>query len=165
MILNLGVTDIPYSNAMSATEKRTIRWRSRMKPWQRVPSTTTTGDVAEILEARYGIMQMFFLLHGQDIADSLENVIQGKLENLMMGAPISGQMFEEGDFSAIEETFRKFLDNKEMDGRAGGVPTRASLMGVNHRLRHPYSRSNPPRPSFIDTGQFQSAFKVWVSDA
>src|SRR5258706_1457233 len=106
MKLVFGVVDIPYSDAFSATEKRTVRWRRRMKPWQRIPGTTTTGDVAEILEARYGVMAMFYLLHGQDVADALEKTLQGKLDNLLMGAPLSETLFEPGDLSEIDEEFR-----------------------------------------------------------
>jgi len=162
MRLHLGVVDVPYSQAIPAVTKRALRWRYGKKPWQRLGGTTTTGDVAKILEARYGVMATFYELHGDAVARTLEDVIGGKLESLMMGAPLSDRIFEEGDLSPVEQEFRQFLDGREMDGRAG-VPTAAAQRGVNHRLAHPYARREA-RPSFIDTGLYQASMRAWVSD-
>jgi hypothetical protein len=43
-----------------------------------------------------------------------------------------------------------------------GVPTKAALKGINHRLRHPYRKSNPRRPSFVDTGLYVASFRAWM---
>ena len=156
--------DIPYAQAMTAPERRTARWKMK-RPWphQGRFTTITTGDVAEILEALYGNARHFYDIHGQEIADEVGEVMQGKLESLLMGGPLpSGDsLFEHGELSNIEEMFREMLDKRELDGVADGVPTRAAQRGVNHRLRHPYLRSNPARPSFIDTGLYSANFRVW----
>lgn len=130
----------------------------------------TTGDVAQILEARYGIMGMFYLLRGDDIQHAIEELFKDRLEALQLGQP-------PGQFPAhlddVEQSFRNFLDTRQMDGRAPGVPTQASLNGVNHRLKHPYrryiyrrgrrtNRRAPSRPSFIDTGLYQASFRAWI---
>lgn len=164
MKLVLGVIDVPYAAAAPAAVKRALRWRHGKRPWQHLGGFTTTGDVAEILEARYSIMGTFYELHGDEIAGTMEDVIAGKFENLLMGAPYSGQIFEEGDLSSVEQSFRKFLDDEGMDGRAAGVPTAAALAGVNHRLKHPYAKGNSPRSSFIDSGLYQDSVRVWVID-
>ena len=161
--LVFGVNDVPYVTQMSAPEVRAFRWRHRKKPWQSIPSRTTTGDVAEILERRYHVMQTYYEVHQDDIVGELESVLQGKLESLLMGGPAPEALFASGDLSGVEEGFRRFLDQQEMDGRAPGVPTQAALRGVSHRFRHPYARRGP-RPSFVDTGQYRLSFRAEVQE-
>jgi len=153
LTLHLGVTEIPYANNPQLSAKQ----RKKSKA-----STQTTGDVAEILEAEYHIMQIFFNLHDKGIAKDLESSLEGALENLLAGAPLGGNAFAEAE-SEIEQRFKNFLTNREMETLGyPGVPTQAALEGVNHRLKHPYKKSNPRRPSFIDTGLYESSFKAWV---
>jgi hypothetical protein len=143
-VLHLGINEIPYADGR-----------------------LTTFEVAEILESRYGVMMLFSLLHGSDITEGLESALQDKIDNFLMGAP--GQdlstMFPEGSLGSIEQAFRKMLDDRELDGRAPGIPTEASLRGVSHRLLHPYAKSNPPRPSLIDTGAYQANMRAWVTES
>jgi len=139
MTLHLGVIDVPYA------EENGI----------------TTGDVADILEAKYHPMEIFYELHKQEIADDITNGVQNALEALMMGAPDQGLT---GAVNAgttnINEKFKDFLANGEMESLGyPGVPTQAALDGVNHRLK---KKSGPRRPSFIDTGLYQSSFTSWV---
>lgn len=159
LTLHLGVIDIPYARAAQAATSR--------KPGPRpgpgksgALSTNTTGDVAQILEAHYGIMQKFFDLYGDRIATALTEVMQDRLEEVLMGHPRE-QLFNDADFGEIEQHFKKMLDTQELDGQISGVPTGASLRGVNHRLKRPYAKRSP-RPSFIDTGLYQSSFKAWI---
>jgi hypothetical protein len=143
--INLGVLDVPY-----------------------VEGGNTTGDVAEILEAHYGIMQLFAEeLHSKELQEGIENALQDRLDNYIMQVPgfeDLSSLFPEGSLSSVEEVFRRMLDQRELDGRAPGVPTEASLRGVNHRLLHPYAKSNPPRVSFVDTGQYQANVRVWITE-
>jgi hypothetical protein len=64
----------------------------------------------------------------------------------------------------IEAAFRQFLEQQEMDGRVDGVPTKASLKGVSHRLKRPNAKDNPTRPSFIDTGLYSASMKAWTEE-
>lgn len=155
--LHFGVVDVPYAHSTAPA--------SGKKPSTAPGSTISTGDVAEILEARYAIMATFFDVHGQEIADDLRDALQGKLEDILLGAPIEvgGELFSAGELGAIEEKFRKMLDNRELDGKVAGVPTKAALAGVSHRFLHPYAK-RPSRPSFIDTGQYQAAFRAWATE-
>ena len=157
--LHFGVADVPYGSAyQAATSKRP---GPHPGPAQQIAmNRTTTGDVAEILEARYGIMQRFFELHEAEIVRAVEEVIEDKLEALLSGRPIEQGLFQTGDFTEIEQAFRKMLDDRELDGRVPGVPTQASLQGVSHRMKHPYAKRGP-RPSVIDTGLYQATFRVW----
>ena len=140
MRLHFGVVDVPY-----ASDRR----------------GKSTGDVAEILEGKYEVMGTFYEQHGDLVADEMAKSARNAAEALMMGAPATLDPFGAAT-AAIEARFRSFLVGKEMD-RLGvaGVPTAASLRGVSHRFKRPYAR-RASRPSFIDTGLYQSSFKAWV---
>lgn len=148
-ILHLGVLDVPYS-------------ASRGRRSSAAAGLTTTGDVAEILERKYGILESFFRAHERDVASDLESSLAGAFESLVMGAPIRHDPFGTAT-SAIEKRMKDFLETQEVE-KVGipGVPTKAALRGVSHRRKRPYRKSNPRRPSFIDTGQMEASYKAWV---
>jgi hypothetical protein len=138
-ILHLGVVDQPYTTGGK-----------------------TTGDVAEILEGKYGVMDHFVKKHEQDIATDLESSLEGVLQNMMLGGPAPQNPFSGGE-SAIDNRFKKFLSSKEMDALGvPGVPTQAALSGRSKRFKQKQKQSRGPRPSFIDTGLYQASFKAWV---
>lgn len=171
LILHLGVVDIPYKSEAPTVPKRvSTRARRRGKrDWvdegaQEHSATKTTGDVATILEDHYHIMEVFIEEGGG--AEKLEEVFRHSAENAMeailKGAPSADLNITGEATSEIEAAFKIFLALKLMDGLFPGVPTKASLKGINHRLKHPYAKGNKPRPSFIDTGLYQSSFKAWT---
>ena len=138
LTIHLGVLDIPYAEGAK-----------------------TTGDVADILEEKYHVMEHFWEMHQGKIVDALTDSVKGALESMMMGGPRDSDPNAAGA-SEVERMFRDFLSNKEMDSLGyPGIPTAASLAGVSHRFKRPYKR-RPPRPSFIDTGQYEASMKVWV---
>ena len=153
MQLNLGVIDIPYAEIPDSGP------------------VEMTGEVAQKLERNYGVMQFFFDQHADFVALELEDSFAGALANALMGAPkrADSALFNQA-CSKIETKFKYFIDNKEMDGKAGGVPTKASLEGVSHRFKYKNRkrasksrvRNNPVRPSFQDTGLYEASFKAWV---
>lgn len=149
MRLHLGVIEMPYADVTD--------------------SHATTGDVAEILEAKYHIMQLFFDRHEQEIANALAESMSGAIENLLLGAPASNNPFGSAE-NTIRSLFVTFLDNEELAG-IKGVPTKAALDGVNSRLKNPKGGHVKPRkkigkrrPSFIDTGLYRTAFMAWMED-
>ena len=148
MKLNLGVNDLPYQN------------EPRGKKAKLAAGNQTTGDVAEILESRYGVMQHFYDKHQADIASDLESSVAGALESVLMGAPLERNAFGEAE-SAIQDRFQKFIESKEMDGQPG-VPTKASLLGVSKRFKN--KKGSPGRPSFVDTGLYLSNFRSWIDE-
>lgn len=123
----------------------------------------TTYDVASILEDKYGLMEMWWSIHGQDVADHMTDGVQSAVNALMENKPRYENPFGSA-MSYAEESFKKFLFSMEAE-RVGipGTPTKAALRGVSHRKAHPYRKANPRRPSFIDTGLFEASFKAWVS--
>lgn len=138
--LHLGVLVQPYRNST-----RKVR-------------AVTTGDVAQWLEDKYGIMQRFYDIHGDDIfAPALENSLEGALESALMGQAVDpwGPAMDK-----IEVGFRQFISSKEVEQVGiAGTPTKRALMGYNSRLKRGHG---PRRPSFRDSGLYMGNFKAWV---
>lgn len=165
LTLNLGIVDVPYANPPSSTKTPKAKKGKANKPIKpkAESGTQTTGDVAEYLEKDYGVMQTFYDVKEEQIAKALESSVASALENLMMGSPAIGNPFAEAQ-DEIEAMFKHFISSQEVEHAGiGGVPTQAALNGVNHRLKHPYAKGNPRRPSFSDTGLYVAKFKAWVS--
>lgn len=165
-ILHLGVVDLPYViNVVEKQRRQVVRKRpdGTLEAFSRPPAGgETTGDVATWLEDKYHVMEVFYEDVGPAlVAKSIEVSARNALESFMLGGPSDMSLTAAAE-SEIEQAFRIFLDQQEMDNVVGGVPTKAALAGVNHRLKHPYAKANKERPSFIDTGTYQKAFKVWV---
>lgn len=140
--LHLGVLVQPY--------------RSR----SRKVSATSTGDVAEILEAKYGVMQAFYRAHQSEITQGISESLRDAFEALASGHVIDPWG---ASMQSIQTQFRDFISSGQAE-RVGipGTPTAAALRGVNHRLKHPYRKSNPRRPSFRDTGLYMASMRAWV---
>jgi hypothetical protein len=124
-------------------------------------SAITTGDVAQILEDKYGVMAAFYRVREKDIGNAIENSLQGAMESMMMG----GRAIDPWGAATqgIQRSFRYFISSSESE-RVGipGTPTKAALRGVNHRLKHPYAKRNKRRPSFRDTYLYMNSFRAWV---
>jgi len=172
--LILGVIDVPYANSAPEHVKRvrTISGKKGRATAIAAPATPSafksTGDVAQILEDKYHIMQTFFDIHKKDIAKAMEESIGEAFETLISRSALSNVSIDRNvrnstnaAASDIERMFKNAISMREFDGRIKGAPTQASLDGVNHRLKHPYSKKNPARPSFRDTGLYQASMKAW----
>lgn len=165
MKLHLGVIDIPYR--LYDHSRPVGKPRKHKKPMKPPASEhhVTTGDVAEELEDTYGIMQVFADRYQNQIASSLANAVAGAIETMAMGggAPTGvGGMLQAG-LGEIERDFKNFLDKEEIaEAGVEGVPTKAALLGINHRMKKPTTHQR--RPSFIDTGQYQASFKAWTDE-
>ena len=165
LTLNLGVLDIPYATPPAETKTPKAKKGKANRPVKprSENGTQTTGDVAGYLEKDYGVMQSFYDAKEGQIAKALEDSVAAALENLMLGSPAIANPFAEAQ-EEIESMFKHFISSQEVE-HVGieGVPTQAAKDGVNHRLKHPYAKGNPRRPSFIDTGLYVANFKAWVS--
>lgn len=142
--LHLGVIDVPY--AFTA-------------------DMLSTGDVAEYLEThkdgslKYGVMTHFYELNADKVVDHLADSVAGTIENILAGAPTTGDPFAEA-MGHVEEDFRRYIDEEGITASsAPGVPTQAALDGVSHRFK---GKKGPRRPSFRDTGLYQASFRAWV---
>src|SRR5580700_11043058 len=106
----------------------------------------------------------------KEFDSAIAGSVQVALQSLVSGQRVAP--FDRG-FRKIESMFKDFIATREAErsgiNAAAGllgfnsyrVPTMAALRGVNHRLAHPYARSNPRRPSFLDTGLYSSSFVIW----
>ena len=116
----------------------------------------TTHDVADILEAKYKVVERFVTANEGDIralvkeqgARNAHAVVKGRPPNMMKLT------------TDIKKMFKSFVMSRRLDGYPG-VPTLASLRGVNHKLKRPYAK-RASRPSFYDTGLYLQNFKSWV---
>lgn len=140
LTLHLGVLVQPYRSS-----SRQVR-------------AVTTGDVAQWLENRYGIMGTFYKVHADDVfGPAIENSIEGSLESLLMGHAVDPWA---SAMTRIESRFRDFISSREVE-RVGirGTPTKRALMGISSRLKR---GRGPRRPSFRDSGLYMNAFRAWV---
>jgi hypothetical protein len=152
MILHLGVIDLPYQQLPSKRRKRST-------------ATVTTGDVAEFLENRYHIMEVFFHIHEADIASDVDNSAEGAIESILMGAPVSANPFASAA-SSIESRMKQFVATGEMD-RLGypGVPTQAAKDRASGKRRSPrFKRRRPTGAavSFVATGLYNASETAWI---
>lgn len=141
-VLHLGVLDVPYSDG-----KR------------------STGDVAQILEDKYHVMELFAEDYGADaISKAFEEAARDALEDLLSGAPVDSLSLTQSATDDIETAFKTFIDRRGLDYIVPGVPTKASLKGVNHRFKRATAKTNPVRPSFRDTGLYEASMKAWTEE-
>ena len=137
--LHLGVVDVGYSDK----------------------SGKTTGEVAEILENKYHVVESFLKVNESFIKDSVANEIQGRIESILQGAPVTpkGSAIP---YAKIDEKFRDFLDSGQMRKiLPASMQVKAAEQGVSHRMKNPTSRTNKPRQPFIDTSLYQASFRSW----
>lgn len=145
MKLNIGVIDYQYTGNEKAV---------------------TTGDVANILEKRYGVMTGFALEHLGDIADDMAESYAGALESVLMGAPPGNPAAQAT--SKIAGRAKLYLSSQEAERVLSPgtskypVPTKAAIDGIKHRLKKP--RTGRRRPSFIDTGMYENSLIAWTEE-
>ena len=167
MKLNLGVIDVPYAALLPVKGKKLRSSASVINKFRKAPKPpspaagTTTGDVAEILEAKYHVMQHFWDTCGSEVCDALAEDMMDAFADRAAGRNIDTPDFTAAT-SKMHQMFNEFIDRREMDGMELGVPTMAARLGINHRFLHPYSRHNPERPSFKDTGTYAASMLAWI---
>ena len=162
-VIHLGVTDIPYSwGQKKAGGISVAKAMQAAKKGTGTGGGMTTGDVADILERRYGVMRAYLTLREKAIGDAIANSMMGALETVKMGGPGGAGHALATATSQMEHLFKESLSMRAYDGLLSGVPTGAAQRGVSHRFKRPYAK-RPPRPSFIDTGLYQASFRVWTT--
>jgi hypothetical protein len=170
MKLMLGFESFPYTARYTANSPLPSLLKSRQP---KTPTRThtaygagkTTGQVAKDLEERYKIVEEFWKFEEDNFVELLEETFAEDLEEVMqkkLTKRTRGISVKETDL--IEQKFRQNLSSRRYDGVISGVPTLAAQRGVSHMRAQPYSRKNPPRASFIDTGMYQRSFRAWVEN-
>lgn len=159
IILHLGVIDQPYTSYDAGRKAANPKRRGKKAPPAAKKSrVVTTAQVAQWLEDRYQVMEVFYESDG-GVLPLLKESMDDAMENVLMGAPVDANPFL-GATSEIQKRFKMFISNRTMETMGyPGVPTQAALMGVNSRLK---MRRGARRPSFRDTGLYQASFMAWV---
>lgn len=144
--LHLGVIDTRYDDTDKATG---------------------TGDVAEWLENKYGILGSFAEVHAQAIADDMAKSVKSQITAMMLGGSVSDPFAQAS--TDIVARMKKYISTQEVERVLGGrgvmryqVPTKAALDGVRHRAKK--KTIGTRRPSFIDTGMYQGSLTAWVDE-
>jgi len=168
--LILGVIEVPYSDdGVKPTKKAPKRPKggkagtagrgAKPKTPAADKGVTTTVHVAQALEEKYGVMAQFYSHFQNEIVGAVVHSMEGALEDLYAGGPLGDPYAEAGQ--EIAAGFRQFLLQGEIENYGiAGVPTQASL--DRRSLRFKSKVSNADRPSFIDTGNYELAFRSWV---
>jgi|SRR5215469_8277481 len=164
MKISLGFESYPYSMQSSRT-RAAISARPARGGFRGYGAGKTTQDVANELEVQYKIVETFVDMEEDFIIEIMETSLAEDVEKIVasLGA-ISEHGISTADTDRIEQRFREALTQRRFDGVIPGVPTLSAMRGVSHLLPQPYSRRNPSRPSFVNTGLYRSAFRAWVED-
>lgn len=162
--LHLGVIEVPYDDggkpATRKVPKKPRKGKAKAPPTsERSDEPTTTVNVAQILEEKYHIMEIFYEEHKDEILGAIIHGLEGSLEDLYAGSPVSNPFAEVDD--EIAAAFRVWLMQGDIE-KLGypGVPTQASI--ERRSLRFKSKKGPSVRPSFVDTGLYESAFKSWI---
>ena len=158
LTLHLGVNDLPYAQGPIAPRRvvHRVTKHGAVRTFTAASSgQQTTGDVAEILEDKYHILETFVETYREEIGDAVAHSIAGAIENMVAGSPAIENPFATAE-NEIEESMKAFLDLQEMDG-IPGVPTAAALRGKSKRFKR---NKGAPRPSFEDSGLMQANYRA-----
>lgn len=126
------------------------------------PNGVDTYEVAQFLEGQYDLYSVFAEYEMDNIAKYLEEGVVGALQAAKAGVsidPFAGAM------QKIETDFKEFLDTTTAEQYAVSksesypVPTKSALAGKSTRFK---GGKGARRPSFVDSGIQESAFRAWI---
>jgi hypothetical protein len=155
--LHMGFINTPYTVEAKSAPVRVSKREEARKRRRGFSRTMTAERVSKILEEKYNIVETFSevyeqeihsLLHDgfREVAEHMINNRKGetraKMKNLMK--PFTNQ---------VQNMFKSFIDNEEMNGMVPGVPTAVSIKGRKGRK---------PGPSFVRTGVYKASFRAWI---
>ena len=140
--IHFGVVDVAYPQLRSK------------KGRFRKGKITSTGTIADILEAKYGIMEAFAEIRHVDISKAIAPAMEKYFQSVANGEKPNLRLFEQAS-NRVRVVFKQFLLEKEMDGLVDGVPTKASLTGKGRR-------SGRPGASFVDSGLYSDHMRIWA---
>jgi hypothetical protein len=144
LTLNLGVLDVAYSGDKKAT---------------------TTGAVAQILEDRYHVFEIFWESRKGKIAEWIAEGIATEIEDVLSGKRPNRDPFMDA-MQQIETEFRAFLDADEISKIMPiTMQITAAQMGHSKRFKDRYNTEGKrdARPALIDSGLFQASMRAFIS--
>ena len=135
MKLVLGVVDLPYTDHTQSE---------------------TTGEVAEILEEKYHVMETFFDMHKKDIADAIGQSVAGALVNARAGQTMKRDIF----LSAMDKTEKMF--KRYIDSEQHGIKLKKhDAPKAGARKKRQYKKVSAV-VAFVDSGLMRKSFKSWI---
>lgn len=155
MVLHMGFLNTPY-NAASRAAPMAFAKKHEKQPRKHFTRTMTAEKVANILEGKYKVVQIFTQTHDEDIQEILTEAFKGAIKDTLSQRRkfVSDRMvqFMKPKTTEIEKLFRTFLDREET-----GISVEAAEKG-NRTGR----KSKTPRPPFINTGLYRASFRCWA---
>lgn len=115
-----------------------------------------TGGVAEILEEKFGVMQVFADQNEEFIAGVIEAGIANALDNIEMGAPLGADLFA-GAMAKIENRFHEYIDSGEH-----GIKTKSMQNALSGTRKKRQYRKVTGKTAFFDTGAYYRNFHAWA---
>ncbi len=142
MILNLGVKNVAYSDPDAK-------------------GTTTTGEVAEILESEYHVMGVFYELHRKEITEAVVSELQDRLDSFLEGNLRKTQNMPVG---GLESAFRDYLAQDEWQKTTGhAIAVAQAGMSARFKDKRNTKKKRGARPAFVDSGLYRRSFRAWIS--
>lgn len=116
----------------------------------------TVGDVAEIIEDKFHVMQIFADMHEQDMADELSISYANAMDSIFSGRPMPKD-FAASATAKIGDMFETYINTQEH-----GIDLkklRKPLAGSRKKRQY---RKAKAATAFLDTGLYRGAFKAWT---
>lgn len=146
VVIHMGFINTPYTKQAMSAPMTTAREHEK-KSRRHYTKTRTAENIANILEDKYGVLDLFTSMYEEEIAGAItEKVADFAIQSLSSKGKLASDrmaQYVKPSSSKIEKMFRGFLDKGET-----GIVTAASM----HRSK----------PSFIDTGVYRASFRVWA---
>lgn len=119
------------------------------------PESTTTYQVAKILEDRYDVMGVFYKIHHQEIIDRIAKRYLDRVKDLMDGKPSPRRW----PMERIDSLFRDYLSADEWQSYTGETIQAAQKGRSSRKKAKKYATG---RPAFIDSGLYRRSFRSWI---
>lgn len=163
MELHFGQIVLPY---IGKPERKQGKFKSRQ---ERQPPTSI--QVAERLEEKYHLKEVFFNAHKKKIAFFYQQALLDALNDAIHGGYVPNDLnvlFMKANHSTAQ-SFRDAINKRWFDNRINGVPTGRSLRGESSRFKGGFTRKKingkfviVSRPSFYDTQLYSKSSVNWV---
>ena len=159
--LHMGFINTPYTAEAMEAPVRASKLEERRKRRRGFSRTMTADKLSKILERKYGIVETFSEVYKEEINALIHNGFREVAEHTIQNrggatrAKMKNLMKPHTD--QIQNLFKTFIDDEEMNGMIPGVPTDASK-----GKRRKRGISTRQRPSFSRTGIYKASFRAWV---
>ena len=146
VVIHMGFINTPYTKTAMSAPMTTAKAHEK-KSRRHYSKTKTAEQIGNILEDKYGILDLFTSMYEEEITGAINQKVKDfVLQSLSSKGKLASDrmaQFVKPSTNQIEKMFRGFLDRGE-----SGIVTAASL--------------KRGKPSFINTGVYRASFRVWA---